>query len=60
MGDICIYNDCNTIAKSCCRFGKTYRLPNRMNYKNDEALTYLAGTFKFLVDEIEVYSVHSQ
>jgi hypothetical protein len=59
-GDICIYNNCNTIDRSSCRLGKTYSLPNGMIYSSNEANTYLAGTSKFLVNEIEVYGVHSQ
>ena len=53
--DIYICNNCNTKNSSYSDGNNTYQLP-----PGADAKTYLAGSYKFLVKEIEVYSVTPQ
>jgi hypothetical protein len=52
--DIIIKNNANTTMKSRSDLGFAYKHP-QYEYGSDEAKTFLAGSYKFLLDEIEVY-----
>ncbi len=53
-GDIAIANNANTTTNSFSNLGLTYSHPQYAKGKN-EALTFLAGSHKFKLYEIEVY-----
>jgi hypothetical protein len=53
-GDIQIVNNANSTMDSYSRLGDCYKHPQYAQGTN-EACTFLAGSFKFLLDEIEVY-----
>ena len=55
--DLCIYNDCNIYNNSYSNLGNCYELPNGYAYKSNEARNYLAGSYSFTVDEIEVFKL---
>ncbi|KAJ5074678.1 hypothetical protein M0811_08033 [Anaeramoeba ignava] len=38
-------------------FGKSYNLPNGIEYRTNEAQSYLAGSFRWVVDELETYFI---
>jgi len=52
--DIVIKNNANTTIESCSRLCFTYKHP-QYAYGTTEASTFLAGSFEFQLDEIEVY-----
>jgi hypothetical protein len=52
--DICIANNSNTTMDSCSILGSIYQHPQYAKGTN-EANTFLAGSHKFQLDEIEVY-----
>ena len=52
--DICIYNNANTTMDSCSYLGSSYFHPQYL-YGTNKALTFLAGSHVFQLDEIEVY-----
>jgi hypothetical protein len=52
--DICIANNANTTIDSYSKLGHTYKHPQYAQ-GTDEAKTFLAGSHKFQLDEIEVY-----
>jgi hypothetical protein len=54
VGDIRIANNANTTTNSYSKLGHSYRHP-QYKYRTTEADTFLAGSFKFKLDEIEVY-----
>lgn len=47
----------NIKTDSFANLGGTYELPEGIGYESHEATTYLAGTFKFKVAEIEVFKL---
>jgi hypothetical protein len=53
-GDIIIANNANTRKDSRSDLGSSYFHPQN-RYKTNEALTFLAGSHQFQLDEIEVY-----
>jgi len=53
-GDICIVNNANTTMDSYSDLGCYYKHP-QYEYWTNEARTFLAGSFYFQLDEIEVY-----
>jgi hypothetical protein len=53
-GDIQIANNANTTMESISDLGLVYKHP-QYAFGTDEAKTFLAGEFVFLLDEIEVY-----
>jgi hypothetical protein len=53
-GDICIKNNSNTTMDSYSNFGRSYKHP-QYAFGTKEAKTFLAGSYKFQLDEIEVY-----
>ena len=55
--DLCIYNDCNINTSSKSDLGSSYELPNGYAYQSNEAKNYLAGSFRFTVNEIEVFKL---
>jgi len=52
--DIRIADNANTTMNSRSNLGSTYSHP-QYAFETDEAETFLAGTFEFQLDEIEVY-----
>jgi hypothetical protein len=52
--DICIANNANTTMGSYSNLGCTYRHP-QYRCGSNEVQTFLAGSFKFQLDEIEVF-----
>ena len=54
--DLCIDNDCNVNTKSYSNLGHSYE-SNGYAYKSKEARSYLAGSYKFKVLEIEVFKI---
>jgi hypothetical protein len=53
-GSVCKDNNANTTIDSYSNLGVTYKHPQYAQGTN-EASTFLAGSFKFQLDEIEVY-----
>jgi hypothetical protein len=51
---ISIANNSNTTMNSYSRLGSSYLHP-QYAYGKNETLTFLAGSFRFQLDEIEVY-----
>jgi len=56
-GDIQIYEDCNIIGNNYTKFPNHYSCPKFQSFEHGK--TYLAGSEKFFVDEIEVFEVVS-
>jgi hypothetical protein len=52
--DICINNNANTRMDSWSNLGRSYIHP-QYAYRSNEAETFLAGSFNFQLDEIEIY-----
>jgi hypothetical protein len=52
--DIHIANNANTTMDSCSQLGLSYKHP-QYAYGTNEAETFLAGSFEFQLEEIEVY-----
>jgi hypothetical protein len=52
--DIAIFNNANSIMSSSSNLGSVYRHPQYAHGTN-EAKSFLAGSYKFQLDEIEVY-----
>jgi hypothetical protein len=52
--DICIFNSANTTMDSFSYLGNIYKHP-QYAYGTNEAVSFLAGSHKFQLDEIEVY-----
>eukprot|EP00347_Sterkiella_histriomuscorum_P018566 403345029 len=55
--DIAITNDCDNNLSSYCNLGMTYQPPEGYSLGEDKTKEYLAGSFFFKVQEIEVYKV---
>ena len=55
--DLVIYNDCNINTNSYSNLGSSYESPNGYAYQSNEARNYLAGSYEFTVDEIEVFKL---
>ncbi|CDW88613.1 UNKNOWN [Stylonychia lemnae] len=55
-GDIAIANDCNFINESQCQLGLSYKTQEGHQFGDEQAFNYLAGSQKFRIIEIEVYS----
>ena len=55
--DLFIYNDCNINTTSSSNLGYTYEAPNGYAYQSTEARNYLAGSYNFTVNEIEVFKL---
>jgi hypothetical protein len=53
-GDIIIANNANTTMDSFSNLGNIYKHP-QYAYGTNEAVSFLAGSFEFQLDEIEVY-----
>ena len=53
-GDLCIASDANTNANSHAELCRSFNHPKYI-HGTDEAQSFLAGSFRFKVDEIEVY-----
>jgi hypothetical protein len=53
-GDIAIANNANTTMFSYSNLGNCYKHP-QYAHGSDEAKSFLAGSHKFRLDEIEVY-----
>lgn len=48
-------NNCNKNSESYTDLGNTYELPNGIIYQENEARSYLAGSYHFEVEEYEVF-----
>ena len=55
-GDLYIANDCNVNTISCSNLGCTYE-SNGYAYRSTEAKSYLAGSYKFTILEMEVFKL---
>lgn len=53
--DLRITDQCDKNNKSFSNLGDSYKLPAGYTYPSDEAQTLLAGSYKFKVDEYEVF-----
>ena len=51
--DLAIDDSCNNNNQSYSDLGNSYNFPNGFN--TEKAKTYLAGSYKFIVSEIEVF-----
>jgi hypothetical protein len=54
VGGICVTNNANTTMDSYSDLGCIYKHP-QYAYDTDEAKTFLAGSIRFQLDEIEIY-----
>jgi hypothetical protein len=54
VGDICIVNNANSTMDSVSNLGGSYKHPQYAQGTN-EAQSFLAGSFRFQLDEIEVF-----
>jgi hypothetical protein len=52
--DICIANNTNTTMDSWYRLSCTYSHPQYV-YNSNEAQSFMAGSYQFKLEEIEVY-----
>ena len=52
--DIYVANNANTTMDSCSNLGKAYSHP-QYAFRTNKARTFLAGSLRFQLDEIEVY-----
>jgi hypothetical protein len=55
--DLHLCSDCNSVNSSYSNLGYTYKAPNGISYSSTEANNYLAGSYNFMVDEIEVFRI---
>ncbi|KAL9644560.1 hypothetical protein ABK040_009424 [Willaertia magna] len=55
--DFYICNNCNTSNSSYSNLGHSFSVPG-MNYSTDAIKSYLAGSYNFLVEDIEVFAIH--
>ncbi len=56
--DLHIYNDCDVSSDiTWSALGYSYEKPHGYAYQCHEAQTYLAGSYRFLCSEIEVFTV---
>jgi len=55
--DFYLCDNCNTVNSSYSNLGHTYKTPAGITYGTQEAMNYLAGSYNFLVDEIEVHKI---
>ena len=55
--DIVIYSSCDQNENSFSNFGDAYQIPEGMDHEDedDELPKYMAGSFGFKVEEIEVF-----
>ena len=53
--DLYIADQCNTNTNSYSNLGKIYELPVSYTYGTTETKSLLAGSFRFKVDEYEVF-----
>ena len=53
--DLYICEDSNTTNSSYSNLGHTYKAPNGIAYSSTEAHNYLAGSYNFMTEDIEVY-----
>jgi hypothetical protein len=54
--DLIIWNNSNHNQHSHCNFGQAYQLPPDYFENTEQAKNLLAGEFKFLTSEIEVFN----
>ena len=55
--DIALRNNCNQRNDNYSNFGRSYKLPHGIKYESDAAKTHLCGTYKFTVQDYEVFQV---
>ncbi len=56
-GDLYIYDDCNLNNSNYSNLGSSYEAPNGHLFGSNEAKNYLAGSYTFTVQEIEVFKL---
>jgi hypothetical protein len=54
--DILISDQCNKSTNSFSNLGHTYELPTGLTFGSDAAQSFLAGSYHFQVEEIEVFT----
>ena len=54
--DLCICSNSQVNQQSYSKFGHTYQLPPGYCYDSEQARNLLAGQYKFLTTEIEVFN----
>ena len=52
-----IWNNCNDNNNSLSDLGLSYEAPNGYTHGSNESRSYLAGSYNFFVDEIEVFRI---
>ena len=52
-----IYPECKDNPTSCSNIGRTYEAPEGIVHGSEEANIYMAGEYKFLIKDIEVFIV---
>jgi len=55
--DLMLCDNCNSVNSSYSNLGYTYKCPNGISYSSTEAQNYFAGSYNFMVDEVEVYKI---
>ena len=55
--DLYLCDNANTTNSSYSNLGHTYKPPNGITYSSTEANNFLAGSYNFMVDEIEIYKL---
>ena len=55
--DIVIVDNCNESDQNYSDFGQSFELPPGVKYDKDMFVPLLSGTFKFRVEEIEVFKI---
>jgi hypothetical protein len=55
--DLYICDNANTTNSSYTNLGHTYKAPVGTTYGQNDAMNYMAGTYNFMIDEIEVYKI---
>ena len=55
--DVCIAEHCNENYKSCSRLGLVYKPPDGCTLGDKQCETYLAGSFHFKIEEIEIFEI---
>jgi hypothetical protein len=55
--DLHICDSANTVNGSYCNVGYTYKAPPGIENGTTEGMNYFAGSYNFMIDEIEVYKI---
>ena len=55
--DLALFGNCNTENTSYSNLGHTYTPPNGITYGTEDAKSYFAGSYNFMVEEVEIFSL---